>query len=264
MEQQLKIAQDAKNHSKKVNQIVSDLSDEAARCLSLTHDLEDLIPGGAAAGRKWTTLKGLNAWLPRAISSTEMTFSYIGPCPKACVTVSFALSGPSSVLCKANVDPLAFPKNKSRNGGKLQLVMPLLVSRTSLLCEKMSSEKANPTEIGAFLRRNGWELSRIEITASELALLQRRYRASLSPSSLSGEGLMHVLEVDFQSRTTSCKIRGSFFVSDAYPFDALNTQLDLLEGDTLLDELQQLLVKNAKPGFGYLSRMCDVISAYLR
>lgn len=259
MKQQVKIAEDAMNHSKKVNQAVSDLSDNASRHLSLTCELEGLIPVGATAGLKWNTLKGLNVWMARTMTSTEMTFSYIGPCPKACVTVSFALSGTSSAPCMASVDPLAFPKHKSRNGGKLKSVMPLLVSRTSLLCEKMSHEKVDPTQIGAFLRRNGWDLCRIELTASELALLQRRYRATLS-SNLSGEGHTYVLEVDFQSRTTSRKIRGSFIISEAYPFDALNTQLDLLEGETLLDELQQLLVKNAKPGFGYLSRTCDVIS----
>jgi hypothetical protein len=263
MEQQVKIAEDVVARSKKLNQTGSTLSEDASRCSSLTRELEELIPVGATAGRKWNTLKGLNVWTVRTMTSTEMTFSYIGPCPKACVTVSFALSGASSVSCQARVDPLAFPKHKSRNGGKLQPVMPLLASRTSLLCEKMSREKANPTQIGAFLRRNGWDLYRIELTASELALLQRRYRATLS-SNLSGEGNAHILEVDFQSRTTTRTIRGSFFISDAYPFDALNTQLVLLEGETELDELQQLLVKNAKPGFGCLSRTCDVISAYLR
>ena len=51
-----------------------------------------------------------------------------------------------------------------------------------------------------------------------------------------------------------------FKIGESYPFDTLAIQLD---GCNEVRLLERHVLKNCKPGFGYLSRACDAIEAFM-
>jgi hypothetical protein len=104
---------------------------------------------------------------------------------------------------------------------------------------------------------------RIEATARELTSLEKRYRLLLEndPEGGASEFLVHVsFDTD---KAQSGTLVATFELNASYPFGPLHVSLppDSIAVD--LGLLQRYLMKNAKPGFGYLSRACDVIAAFV-
>jgi hypothetical protein len=94
--------------------------------------------------------------------------------------------------------------------------------------------------------------------------LQKRFDVTLErdPNGESAEFLVHVAFSDGKDNDV---LVTSFDLNSSYPFGPLNVSFDLKEDEGLdLRYFQRQLMKNAKPGFGYLSRACDVISAALK
>jgi hypothetical protein len=209
-----------------------------------------------ASERQYATLCGLGKTKLQGWTETELSFCVPGPCPGACLSITFNLTNPSEVICVACIKPSLFSRYKGR---PLRSVSSYFEARYRVLCEELSREKlASPRGIGAVLRKVEWIVGRTEQTARELAMLQRRYTTKLSSS----DGQTSSLEVEF-SYQKSTKVVVSFDVSEAYPFSPVNVGMHVYNGEVDLDGLRALLIKNAKPGFGYLSRTCDVIAAFL-
>jgi len=249
--------------AKSEQQVVISMVDAIDQHSTILVDHEKCHPVAAASERYWVTLKGLNKWKPMILEESELSFRFIGPCPKTCVRISFMLSEIGPISCKARVEPGFFPQEKSRVAKHFKPVSAFLEKRTNFICSNASKEQLErPELVGDFLRRLTWTLGRLEHTASEVAMLMRRYKAVLlSPGKVNGSTAM---EVDFSSQTASARVVASFVLSDAYPFAPLDVCLDVIEGEVDVEGMRKLLIKNAKPGFGYLSRTCDVIAAFLR
>ena len=57
------------------------------------------------------------------------------------------------------------------------------------------------------------------------------------------------------------KVEAFFELPGTYPFSLMDVELDVSEGDIDVDDIKANIVKTAKPGYGYLIRVCDVIAA---
>jgi len=100
-------------------------------------------------------------------------------------------------------------------------------------------------------------MGRVEIVGKELSKVINRYKGRLQQSKAD-----YQLSIQFfDSGENAHKIKANFEIRNSYPFDLLPFAL---EGEGDLDTLRRQLIKNCKPGFGYLSRMCDIISAMTR
>jgi len=75
------------------------------------------------------------------------------------------------------------------------------------------------------------------------------------------DGLGHVLTVDFS--TASKKIRCCFDLGTEYPFSPMNVCLEPLIGEVSVDILGKSLIRNVKPGYGYLLRATEVVNSWL-
>lgn len=231
--------------------------------LRLEKEMTDTEPLAMSLARKYTSTKGLHKWKPFSMTDQELFFHFVGPSPEGCASLRFILSGSNGVKCTACVDRNIFGLYKGTSK-RFRVVGDFIEARTLALCRETSSQgKLSPHEIGHVLSNFEWQLGRLEHTASELILLRRRYRAILTPSQISSSTNFQ-LEVDFSNRTGDVKTCAAFELSDSYPFAPLNVRLDTFQGDTDVEGLRRLLLKNAKPGFGYLSRTCDVITAFMR
>lgn len=124
------------------------------------------------------------------------------------------------------------------------------------------STLSSMTEVGLLLQRLEWTKGRIELTANEVTTLQRRYKVDITtdPESLSKSNFL--VHVTFAG--SSDKLFATFEVTATYPFGSQHVSLDTEAGQLNIDDLRKQLIKSAKPGFGYMSRACDVMCAFAR
>jgi hypothetical protein len=151
-------------------------------------------------------------------------------------------------------------------GGKRlpKLVAEYLGIKNEKLCSSMQRLKqTNAWDMKRTLRSHAWTRCRLEVICSELSMLHRRYNASLATQENGdGDETLNVT-VEFSQVGSHVKLSGRFELTSSYPFGFLNTQVQQTGRQVDLDDLQGLLMKNAKPGFGYLSRTVAVINAFL-
>lgn len=212
--------------------------------------------------KKWKMLKAVVAFQTTEASQERLSLEYVGPCPGASISVSFSIVAGKFVSCLAKIDSSVYPKHLSRNIDKYKNLMGFLRNRTQIVCDRLSTTKFRGTEdVGDLLRGAFGELKRAEMTANEICKIQRRYDATISPS----EFPVFVLRVQFantQARSRKMVV-AAFELSKSYPFDQMEAEIDVVEGEVDIDSIQGKLVKTAKPGYGYLIRACDVIAASL-
>jgi len=247
----------ARTEHEAVNGLIGTLSKRS----DLVSELEASHSEAESNEIQYSTISGISNWCPVELKETELSFQLVGPLPKTCVLISFQVPASGPLICKARIQPELYPKHKIRSNKqfKTKSITSFLEERTLDICTVACKEQLKkPADIGPLLQRLEWELGRVKHTAQELAMLERRYHAIISPSGSSVE-----VEVEFSNQTKDAKLFACFGLSGAYPFSPLIVTLDT-EGKVDVESMRKLLIKNAKPGFGYLSRTFDVIAAYIR
>jgi hypothetical protein len=257
----------------RLNGYVKEKSDEACILSSTVETIEDNISLSTSLHdeeklakvyeQKCNTLKGAVKCKPMVLDHTEFSFKYLGSTSKTCVALSFFVSSQDFVSITAKVDPTLFDKGGIRDASTISFVSQFLQVRMQHLCEMMSQQVLNSTcDIPSCLRRFEHLVGRLEGTAAEFIKLQERYRGKISLSRIANSASFHV-KIRFQSQIAMPLLVASFEVSDIYPFSPLNVCLDSYDTKMNVEAIQKSMVKNAKPGFGYLSRLCDVVEVSL-
>lgn len=216
---------------------------------------------------QFCNLDGLHNWTPIAAKEkSEVSCAFTGFSSKTCLVTSFTLTEPDRVTCSARIDPKLFRERKCNNrivAKHTSLTSSFIdANMESILKTVNQSILSSPSDIGSLLQRLGWEIGRLEMTANELRTLQSRYVASLEAAPLLSKAKF-LFSVEFKHRKKSAELKASFELVDSYPFTPLNVSLDTVTGNVDVDALRRQLIKNSKPGFGYLSRACDVIAAFV-
>lgn len=104
-----------------------------------------------------------------------------------------------------------------------------------------------------------WYISRIEMTGKELSILENRFKGKVYMQNEKDGS--HYLEMQFNKESGDEFIVGCFEICDSYPFAGLDVTI---KGNVDVEALERHLSKNSKPGFGYLSRTCDVFSVFCK
>lgn len=213
---------------------------------------------GGSAQRNVMSLNCFCKWKPIGINSRTMSFTMMGPCPKACLHVE-CLSLPSGgVKLEACIKPTLFKKTNGLMQRQLKSVLHFVENRVAAIYSSVHMRQLDhPSDIGNFLRRIEWQFGRLEDTAAEMAMIHRRYKAVLSASKTSDFNLV----VSFG---TPPKLRATFVISDDFLFSPISVSLESADSRIDTGALQNLLVKKEKPGFGCLARTCGIISAFLK
>jgi len=103
-----------------------------------------------------------------------------------------------------------------------------------------------------------WNLGRLSLIGKELNTLQRRYKGSLKKC----DDTSFMLELNIETKLGH-RVDALFNICESYPFAVLNVDLSVDEGsDFNIGSLERQLTKTSRPGFGYLSRSCDIISCF--
>ena len=223
------------------------------------------ITKGSAEGsqRRFVSTKGLFRVAPILVATSSITLTHKGCCPLSCLTNSFSFSDGSSIQCKSEVDESHFSAKGKRE--KLSKhAMTFMRSRCSFLSSVLSNKELETAEeMRCLVRQLDWTLGRVESTARELTALQKRFIVSLETDPDGGVSEF-LVRVSFEGMAQKGSLVTTFELNPSYPFGPLNVSLEPGHSDLDLSHLQKHLMKNAKPGFGYLSRACDVISAVMQ
>jgi hypothetical protein len=116
----------------------------------------------------------------------------------------------------------------------------------------------SPSTISQNIQSYMWSLGRLDFTAGELQGLLNRYKGRFLRTGTRS----FVLTVDFEGRVS--KLSVDFEMGLTYHSLPLEVKMDVWEGNIDFEGIRKALVKNAKPGFGYLSKACDIVSAYVK
>ena len=255
LEAEVQRARSSLDSSKRRHSIVVGFEDSVSHNETLSGSVISSKSSAVHREQDFAILNGLGRMKPTKMSEEQLAFQFIGPSPSACIVVSFDTSGPT-ITCKASVEPGLFGQYE---GHTLKGVSSFLQTNVTSICSATSERTLDTGEmIPGFLRELEWSMCRLEQTAAELSLLLRRYQARL----ICQDGLNSLL-VEFQGRKGGINLMARFLLTKAYPFSPVDVELDHFEGDIDMSGMQNLLIERAKPGFGYLSRTCDVIAAFV-
>jgi hypothetical protein len=197
------------------------------------------------------------------MDDTELSVAFVGTSPKSCFTVSFDLKQNGPVSCTAVVSPAHFSLRRGRRKLYTPSTVSFIKARVSTMIKSVSkSALSSISEIGMLLQRLEWTKGRVEHTANELSSLQRRYKADVKTDPDGTSKSDFLVQMVFPCSSNKDKLFATFELTAAYPFGELHVSLDSECGQMDVEALRKQLMQNAKPGFGYMSRACDVISAY--
>ena len=232
--------------------------------LLLSEEIKDSRGSAEILQTKFMSLKGMHSWSPVVIDESEIVVAFIGASPKTCVKLSYSFTKSGAIACHANVDPTFFRQHRGKQLKLTPATSAFVDANVESFLESASNSKlACGGDIGKSLQHLEMMHGRLEMTANELFVLQKRYNTIMEADPV-GKRSDFLLSVDFRSLRGSTTLRATFELTTSYPFAPLNVSLDVIDGKVEVDSLRRQLIKNAKPGFGYLSRTCDTISAFLR
>jgi hypothetical protein len=142
-------------------------------------------------------------------------------------------------------------------------VMAYVEQNMSKKCEELSSRILDSSsDIFNILNHVEWYIGRLALIGKELSVLERRHMGVLSRK-VEKDGVSScALNLTIETRGGQ-KVEASFEIGEAYPFAVLDVDLALLnKADIDINLLERQLTKTSKPGFGYLSRSCDIIASF--
>lgn len=267
IQQLQKLVADTKNRNSALSEELNSTNTMVATIeenLSLTTKIKEEEPRAESAEQNYSSLRGLTKWKPHSLTDTEYVFHYLGQVPQASIVITFDIRGQGSpVACRCALDDTLFKRHGKRKSKQFASVNGFLEKGAAELCATTSTTLSTPSLICHTLQQLEWRLCRMESTAMELIALQKRYQIFLSPNP-SPVASKFLVEAEFSGNNTKdAVLRATFELSEQYPFGSLDMNMEAFENDLDMDRLRELLVKNAKPGFGHLSRICDVINASL-
>lgn len=237
------------------------LVDEVNHQDSLAASVSEAKEEAVISERRYSLNAGFTRFRTSVINNKKVSFDFCGVGPSTCVSLSFHLTTGGPVSCEMKKKPILF---KSKNGAlaKSALVTSFLAHQVSCLCSRMSGCLLDDsTFIGERLRELEWTLSRLEHTASELLLLERRYSVIWKSSDANASTF---LEVELSRSFGVPLLVAKFEFSQAYPFSPINVELDSFDDSLPIEELSKYLVSHAKTGRGFLCRSCDVLTALIK
>lgn len=224
-------------------------------------DLAAARPSAEKSRAKYTTLQGISRWTPGRLTEHCMSFTSISPFPESSAAISFDISRNRSIItCQAKLE-LACYRHRLGHTTKLTKASAKFLKRgiAALLKHCANSSLVSPADIGPAMQLLDWHFGRVEQAATELAKLESNYKVDLF---YTNESEVY-MDVEICGRNGAGKLRANFELSPTYPFSPLNVQVDVLDGEIDVRKLQRRLIKQAKPGFGYLTRTCDCIAAFI-
>lgn len=201
-----------------------------------------------------TSLEGLQNWTLVQVEESMVEIEFIGDITEMCLSLRFHSLQNGEVICKAK--SLESTSQSRKQIKYTSSVKSFFKHQVLNLTESISKRPLEGlSEICSTIHHIDWYLGRLQLIGKELSLLEARYDGVLEKSN--NNELYH-FQLSILNNASGKVLNTAFEVGESYPF-AFDV---IISGDIDIIELEKHLTKNAKPGYGYLSRTCDIISSF--
>jgi HKD family nuclease len=247
--------------------LLDDLKKQESETEKTRVDLQDLIvlanerkslsSKAEPSQKSYLSLKGLHSWSAVSVCESRLSFNSIGQSSQTSNTLTYEISNPGvEAWVSSNKSALTASKQyPPKSSPSVASFLAACVEEQAKAIQKQSLTSA--CQIGENMQGYMWMTGRLDQTAIELQTLRRRYKTKFTQ-----EGESFLFSVEFRSQS-SAKIIVDFEIDHHYPSLPLKVRLDLMEGTMDLESIRRALQKNAKPGFGNLSRACGIVAAFV-
>eukprot|EP00536_Pseudo-nitzschia_multiseries_P011654 jgi/Psemu1/243992/estExt_Genewise1.C_4080020 len=221
---------------------------------------DDLKSKAESSQKTFLSLRGLHSWSIGTISEQDLEFSTIGSCPHTHLKLLYKGTkfgkASTNLLSKSDATHL-IAKSLHAYQGSIASFLEMATRR--LMSMSSESNENGSIRISHHLQKYTWHIGRLDLVAKEFQVVQRRFNGKLCRNG--AEGIFSFI-VEFESEKSI--IVADFTIEPVYPSFPVEVRLDLISGEQDLERVRRALVKNAKPGFGSLSRACDIIQSIVR
>mmetsp|Transcript_5595 Transcript_5595/g.8607 ORF Transcript_5595/g.8607 Transcript_5595/m.8607 type:complete len:334 (-) Transcript_5595:1382-2383(-) len=212
--------------------------------------------------RSYQSLRGITKIFPSSFKESDIRIEYSGSNPFLTKVIKLSYTDEGTIKCLLE-DSSSHHRDSKWKSERL--------SRDALVYAKQRLEvvsdviKERQLETGndmcCLIRQFDWTMGRLEATTHELTALQKRFDVSLENDS---RGIVSdfLVNICFKGNEGGSLI-ATFELTPSYPFAPLQVSLKPEAMGVDIESLQRSLSNNAKPGFGYLSRACDMLSALI-
>jgi len=200
------------------------------------------------------SIEGIQSWKLVSANETNIAVQFIGIVPEISFRLDFDVSSAGTVTCQTS--PLTSDATQKKQARHTSNTIVFLKERWLALQKNLSaSSLKSPSEISSVIHHIEWYLGRLDIVGKELSILEVRHNGHLKKSP---DNDNYHLELSVLNKARNTIVETVFEFGDTYPF-----LMDVdISGDVNIISLENHLTKTAKPGFGYMSRSCDVIAAF--
>ena len=227
-------------------------------------EYNDLRVAAESAQKSSLSLRGLHSWSMGTVSGKDLEFITLGSCPQTHLKLLY--EGTKSDKAQTRLSSSKVDSNHAKTKSLYVYHGPISVFLDSSVKRLMHTVQQRSTlegsiRIGEHLQNYSWLLGRFDLIAREFQVVQRRYNGKLRRTHKDVDRFSVIVE--FQNETS--KIVVDFGIEPMmYPSFPVEIRLDLISGELDLDKLRKNLVKNAKPGFGSITRACDIVQSIIR
>lgn len=202
-------------------------------------------------------LKAISYGDVRMASDKIVNYEIVGATPKSCVRLLFQIN--KVISCEATVEPTLFPSHRFAEADRLAGAGNFVSRSTQHICEKASTvELKSLHDLRLSIQSIECDLRRVDAVADELSSLKKMFKSSLAATGASD----FQFEVDFCYNDTEV-VTALFIISGSYPHAPLGISINLLRGSLDVPVLLRLLKKHTKPGFLYLTDVCNYVQAFI-
>ena len=127
---------------------------------------------------------------------------------------------------------------------------------TKKCSELDKSAKTSTAEIFHNINQIEWYIGRLYLIGKEISALEKRYNGTFQYCE--GKSSTFSLQLNIE-RKQGCAIVATFEICEAYPFMIPIVELHSDEKCIDIKALERHLMKSSKPGFGYISRTCNLL-----
>jgi len=230
--------------------------------ITLQQSVVDSKRGAEGSQRSYQSLKGITKIYPSSIQGSHISLEFCGSNPFLSKAVRLVYTEKGTIQCLLE-DTSPHDVNRRWEVNRLSKdALAYAKCRFKIVCDVMEQKQLeNADDMRCLIRQFDWTMGRLEATANELTVLQKRFDISLEndPEGAASDFLVHI---SFKGNNGGSLI-ATFELDPSYPFAPLQVSLTPEGMEVDLDSLQRSLLNNAKPGFGYLSRASDMLSAII-
>ena len=199
-------------------------------------------------------VEGVHNWKLVHADESQITVEFLGNVQELSFRADFSISSTGEVRCKTSNISNSNRKGKTKYTSS---VKRFFAERVETMRKELSaSNLTSSSDICNIVNHTEWLLGRLDIIGKEISMLELRHSGTLQRAQNS---LMYYFNLSIKNKPKGICVNTTFDIGEWYPF-ALDIVIS--SNDVDVNALERHLIRNAKPGFGYLSRCIDVIAAF--